>query len=40
VNDDMEGTAMDKQILVEFMFGVGASAALAAVATFVMMFVG
>jgi hypothetical protein len=36
---DMEGGAMDKQILVELMFGFGASAAGAAIATFVMVLV-
>ena len=36
---DMEGRAMDKQILVELMFGFGASAAGAAIATLVMMLV-
>jgi hypothetical protein len=33
---DLEGGAMDKQIMVEFMFGFGASAAGAAIATLVV----
>jgi hypothetical protein len=33
---DMEDGAMDKQTMVEFMFGFGASAAGAAIATLVM----
>jgi hypothetical protein len=36
---DMEGRAMDRQILVELMFGFGAPAAGAAIATLVMMLV-
>ena len=36
---DMEGRAMDKQILVELIFGFGASAAGAAIGTLVMMLV-
>jgi hypothetical protein len=36
---DMEGRAMDRQILVELMFGFGASVAGAAIATLVMMLV-
>jgi hypothetical protein len=36
---DMEGRAMDRQILVELMFGLRASAAGAAIATLVMMLV-
>jgi hypothetical protein len=35
----MEGGAMNKETLVEVVFAIGSSAALAAVATFVMMFV-
>jgi hypothetical protein len=34
---EMEGAAMGKQILVEFMFGISASAAGAAIATLVML---
>ena len=35
----VEGGAMDKEIMVELMFAVGASAAGAAIATFVMVLV-